>query len=200
VKPENVRFFESPADFRAWLEQNHETADYQWIGFPRKRAGGPPALTHFDAVTEALCFGWIDGQAGKVGDDFLAVRFSKRRKGSIWSHVNVARMNELVAAGRVAPAGMRAFEARTPERTGVYLHESNVVEFSPEQEQRFRANPAAWDFWKNTPPGYRRQMTWWVINAKREETRRRRLDVLIEEHAAGRRIDPVHMPKMSGRP
>src|SRR3954451_16214225 len=157
VKPENVRIFESAAEFRAWLEQHHQTTDFQWVGYPRKGTGGP-SMKHYDAVTEALCFGWIDGQAGKVGHDLFCVRFSKRRSGSIWSTVNVKRMNELITAGRVAPAGMRAFEARTPERTGVYLHETDKVEFDPELEERFRANAAAWDFWSNTPRGYRRQM------------------------------------------
>ena len=108
-------------------------------------------------------------------------------------------MAVLTAEGRVTPAGMRAFEARRPERTGVYLTDQGDVALPDDLEAIFRANAVAWDFWNSTPAGYRRQMTWWVISAKRDETRRRRLDVLIEEHAAGRRIDPVHMPKMSGR-
>jgi len=201
LKPENVRFFESAADFRAWLEDNHETADYQWVGYPRKghERAGQQVMTHREAVGEALCFGWIDGQAGKVGDDVLAVRFSKRRRGSIWSTVNVGRMHELMAAGLVQPAGMRAWQERREDRTSVYLTDQGAVELPPELEAVFRANEAAWEFWSGLPKGYRRQMTWWVVSAKRPETQRRRLDALIEEHAAGRRIDPVHMPRMSGR-
>lgn len=200
MKPENVRIFESAAQFRAWLLENHDTADYQWVGYPRK--GSPatdqPSMTHAEAVHEALCFGWIDGLAGKDGDEF-AVRFSKRRAGSVWSTVNVGRMRELLAAGRVAPAGMRAWEARREDRTSVYLSDMGVVELPPHLEAVFRANDAAWGFWNRQPAGYRRQMTWWVISAKRQDTQRRRLDVLVEEHAAGQRIDPVHRPRMSAR-
>lgn len=108
-------------------------------------------------------------------------------------------MNELVAADRVAPAGVRAWEERRDDRPSVYLTDMAVVELPSDLEAVFRANEAAWDFWNRQPPGYRRQMTWWVITAKRDETRGRRLDALIEEHAEGRRIDPLHMPKMSQR-
>ena len=198
MKPENVRFYDSAADFRAWLETNHERAHYQWVGYPRK-GSGRTGMTHYEAVGEALCFGWIDGQAGRVGEDSLAVRFSKRRRDSIWSTVNVTRMAGLIADGRVTPAGMRAFEARSEHRTGVYVSDQSDVTLSDDLEAIFRSDSAAWDFWNSTPAGYRRQMTWWVVSAKRDETRRRRLDVLIEEHAAGRRIDPLHMPKMSSR-
>jgi uncharacterized protein YdeI (YjbR/CyaY-like superfamily) len=199
VKPENVRFFDSRVDFRAWLEENHEATEYQWVGF-YKRESGRGGLTYEEAVLEALCFGWIDGQLGPIDEQRRAIRFARRRPRSIWSTVNVGRMERLITEGRVTPAGMRVYEARTPERTGIYLHETSEVAFPPDLEGRFRANSAAWNFWNTTPAGYRRQMTWWVINAKRQETRLRRLEVLIEEHAAGRRIDPVHMPRMGERP
>jgi uncharacterized protein YdeI (YjbR/CyaY-like superfamily) len=199
VKPENVIFFESAAEFREWLRKNHATADYQWLGFYKKGAARS-GVDYEAAVLEALCFGWIDGQLGPMDAERRAVRFTPRRLGSIWSKVNIARMERLIADGQVAPAGMRAYEARTPERSGIYLHEGGKAEFTADLEERFRANPAAWEFWSSTPAGYRRQMTWWVVNAKREETRLRRLEVLIEEHGAGRRLDPVHMPKMSERP
>ena len=110
-------------------------------------------MTHAEAVGEALCFGWIDGQGGRVGDDVLAIRFSKRRRGSIWSTVNVNRMAVLIAEGRVTPAGLRAFEARRPERTGVYLTDQGDVALPDDLEAIFRANAAAWDFWNSTPGG-----------------------------------------------
>jgi uncharacterized protein YdeI (YjbR/CyaY-like superfamily) len=196
VKPENVRFFDSAAEFRAWLQSTHDTADHQWLGFYRK-ASGRKGLTYEEAVFEALCVGWIDGQLGPMDGERRAVRFTPRRARSIWSNVNIARMEQLIAEGRVAPAGMRAYEARTPERSGVYLHEGGRAELTPDLEARFRANTASWDFWNKQPAGYRRQMTWWVVSAKREETRTRRLDALIEQHAADRRMDPLHLPKTS---
>ena len=194
MKPENVLFFDSAADFRRWLESNHETADAQWVGFYRK-GSGRGGLTWSDAVPEALCFGWIDGQGAPLDEQSRAIRFSKRRKGSIWSTVNIGHMEALIAADRVAPAGMRAYAARRADRIGVYSHDSGGSVFPPDLEARFRANERAWDFWNRQPPGYRRQMTWWVVSAKRDETRERRLFSLISEHAAGRRLDPLHLPK-----
>lgn len=196
MKPENVLFFDSPAEFRGWLEENHETSDHRWIGFYRKSAGRA-GLDYTDAVLEALCFGWIDGQGAGIDEERRAVRFSKRRPRSIWSTVNVNRMERLIGEGRVAPAGMRAYEARTSERTGVYGHDSGRAVFSPGFEARFRAHRAAWDFWNTTPPSYRRQMTWWVVSAKRDETRLRRLDALIEQHASGKRVDALRLPNVT---
>ena len=114
MKPENVLFFDSRADFRAWLERTIETSDYQWVGF-YKKAAGRAGLTYSDAVLEALCFGWIDGQGAGIDVESRAIRFSKRRARSIWSTVNVKHMERLIAEGRVAPAGLGAYEARTPE-------------------------------------------------------------------------------------
>jgi len=199
VKPENVTYFDSATHFRAWLEKNHETSDYQWLGFYRKSAG-KQAIDYDDAVHEALCFGWIDGQGAGIDDVRRAVRFSKRRAGSIWSNVNVARMHALIEAGRVAPAGMAAFEARRADRVGVYSSENPPLDFSYELEARFRANGPSLEFWNRQPPGYRRQMTWWVMTAKRDETRSRPMDALIDQHATGQRIEPTRLPKMSERP
>lgn len=196
MKPENVLFFDSRSDFRAWLDENHEAADNQWIGF-YKRGSGVDGLTYEEAVLEALCFGWIDGQGGPIDERSRAIRFTKRRSRSIWSTVNVNRMNALIADGLVVPAGMRAFEARTPERTGVYSHDSGRAVFTAEMEERFRANPAAWEFWIRQPAGYRRQMTWWVVSAKRDQTREGRLEALIAQHATGERVDPLRLPKVT---
>ena len=196
MKPENVVFFDSPAQFRSWLAKNHETSDYQWVGF-WKKAAQRDGLTYDEAVLEALCFGWIDGQGAPIDDSSRSVRFTPRRKGSIWSTVNVARVERLIADGRMTPAGMRAYAARTDDRTGVYSHDSGGAVFPTDLERRFRADEAAWDFWNTTPPSYRRQMTWWVVSAKREETRDRRLQALIDQHATGRRLDPLRLPKVT---
>jgi uncharacterized protein YdeI (YjbR/CyaY-like superfamily) len=194
VKPENVLFFDSAEDFREWLSANHDSAEFQWVGF-HKKGSGRAGLTYAQAVDEALCFGWIDGQGGPVDETSRAVRFTPRRARSIWSTVNVRKIETLMAAGKVAPAGMRAWEARTAERTGIYGHEAARVEFPPDLEARFRANDAAWDFWNRQPPGYRRQVTWWVINVKKDETRLRRFEAALEAHAAGQRIEPYRPRK-----
>jgi uncharacterized protein YdeI (YjbR/CyaY-like superfamily) len=198
LRPENVVFFDSQAQFRTWLEANHDKLEFQWVGF-YKRAAQRASLEYNDAVEEALCFGWIDGQGAGIDEISRAIRFTPRRKGSIWSNVNVRRMNDLIERGRVAPSGLAAFEARRADRVGVYSSENPPAVFSDELEARFRANPASWEFWSKQPPGYRRQMTWWVMNAKRDETKTRRMDALIEQHATGQRIEPTRLPKVSER-
>jgi uncharacterized protein YdeI (YjbR/CyaY-like superfamily) len=196
VKPENVRFFDSASEFRAWLADNHASAPSQWVGF-YKKAAGLRGLTYDEAVIEALCFGWIDGQTNRVDDLAITTRFSPRRRTSNWSESNLRRMADLIAAGRVHPAGLLAFETRLALVAPEYSYESRPLELPEELASIFRANDAAWAFWNRQPPGYRRQMTWWVVSAKREETRLRRLAALIDEHAAGRRIDPLNLPKVS---
>jgi uncharacterized protein YdeI (YjbR/CyaY-like superfamily) len=198
VDPGDALFFESAADFRSWLEQNHEVADQAWIGY-WKKTSGRGGLTYAESVDEALCFGWIDGRAGSIDELRYAVRFTPRRKGSIWSNVNVGRVGELTASGRMRDAGLRAFESRRPDRVGVYSQDMENVEFPADLEARFRTHEQAWQFWLKQPPGYRRQMTWWVISAKRDETQRRRMDALIEEHGNGRRLDQRHLPRVSPR-
>lgn len=198
MKPHDVRFFDAASDLRSWLEANHASADHVWIGF-YKKGSSRRAMTYPEAVDEAVCFGWIDGQLGGLDAETYAIRFTPRRAGSLWSTANVKRIGELTDAGRMHASGLLAFEARRADRTGLYIGDYSRIEFPAELEEVFRANAAAWDFWNRQPPGYRRQMTWWVISAKRDETRQRRLQALIEEHAAGRRIDPLNLPKVSAK-
>jgi len=196
VRPENVRFFASAAGLRAWLDANEDSAASQWIGF-YKKGSARTGVSYAEAVDEALCHGWIDGQLGGIDDESYAIRFTPRRPRSVWSTTNVTRMGELVEQGRVTRRGLRAFEARTPERTGVYAHDMAEAGFPADLEALLRANETAWRFWHSQPPGYRRQMTWWVVSAKRDETRQRRMAALIEEHAAGRRLDPLKLPRLA---
>ena len=191
---ETPRFFSTPQAFRTWLAKNHERRTELWVGF-RKRSTGRASITWDEAVEEALCVGWIDGIRKPVDEDSYAIRFTPRKAGSTWSAVNVRRVGELVRAGRMQPAGLKAFEKRTAERTGVYSYERAHAKLNPAAERAFRANRAAWEFWESRPPWYRRTATWWVVSAKREETRQRRLATLIDDSAHGRLIAQLARPK-----
>ena len=182
-------FYATPADWRAWLEAHHADAREHWVGF-HKRASGRPSMTWAESVDQALCFGWIDGIRKRVDDERYMIRFTPRTPSSRWSRVNVARVAALTEAGLMHPAGLRAFEARTAE--GTYSYEQReAAAFDPGRERRLRANAAAAAFFDAQPPSYRRSATHWVMSAKREETRDRRLAQLIEDSAAGRRIAPL---------
>jgi uncharacterized protein YdeI (YjbR/CyaY-like superfamily) len=184
-------FFPTPADFRAWLQAHHRTEQELWVGF-HKKSTGRPSLTWPESVDEALCFGWIDGLRKSVDAERYAIRFTPRRKGSIWSAVNTRRMGELIRARRVRAAGLKAFAAREEKKTGVYLFEQRQPPaFDPAREARFKANAAAWAFFQAQPPGYRKIATGLVMSAKQEATRDRRLALLIAQSAAGRRLDPM---------
>jgi uncharacterized protein YdeI (YjbR/CyaY-like superfamily) len=182
-----VLFFETPAQWRAWLEEHHDRAEEVEIGF-RRRASGLPSITWAEAVEEALCFGWIDGVRRGIDETSYRIRFTPRKRRSIWSKVNVENVARLTEEGRMRPAGIAAFEAR--ERVGVYSHEGPQA-LPPEYEDRLRADEAAWADWSSRPPSYRRQASHWVASAKREATRERRLVQLIESCAAGRKVPPL---------
>jgi uncharacterized protein YdeI (YjbR/CyaY-like superfamily) len=187
-------FFETPADFRAWLAENHETADELWVGF-HKKATGKPSITWPEAVDEALRVGWIDSLRRSLGEESYMIRFTPRKPRSTWSAVNVARAEELVAQGRMQPAGLAAFEARTDDNSAIYAYEQrHAAKLEPEQEREFRANERAWEYFRSRPPSYRRTAIWWVVSAKREETRARRLRTLIEDSAQGRTIRQLTRP------
>jgi len=181
-------FFAEPADFRAWLEENHEREPELLVGF-HKKATGRPSITWPEAVDEALCFGWIDGIRRSLGDESYMIRFTPRKARSTWSAVNIARAKELVAEGRMQPAWLAAFEARSDDRSAIYAYEQrHDAKLAPEQEREFRANPRAWEFFQGQPTSYRKTALWWVVSAKREETRARRLRTLVEDSANGRRL------------
>jgi len=185
--PHDIRFFATPAEMRDWLDANHETADELWLG-QYKKASGRPTVSWSDAVDEALCVGWIDGQIQRIDAISHAQRFTPRRKGSNWSAINVAKVGVLTAQGRMRPAGIRAFEARTDARTAVYSYERPIEELTDDEEGRLRADGAAWDDWQARPPSYRRAVTHWITSAKQAATRERRLSTLIDDSRAGRLI------------
>ena len=185
-------YYASPAQWRAWLEAHHASEREHWVGF-HKRGTGRPSMTWAESVDQALCFGWIDGIRKRVDDERYTIRFTPRTPSSRWSRVNVARVAELSDAGLMGPAGLAAFAARTAE--GTYSYEQrDAAAFDSGRERRFRADAVAWAWFQAQPPGYRRTATHWVMSAKREETRDRRLATLIEDSAAGRRIGPLRRP------
>jgi uncharacterized protein YdeI (YjbR/CyaY-like superfamily) len=188
------RFFATPADFRAWLEANHETETELVVGF-HKKGSGKPSITWPESVDEALCVGWIDGVRRSLSETDYTIRFTPRRSRSIWSAVNVARAAELTKLARMRPAGLRAYAARTPERTGIYAFERyEAAKLTKAQEKTLRANRKAAAFFDAQPPGYRKIAIHWVISARQEATRDRRLQLLIADSAAGRRIGPLRRP------
>lgn len=188
------KFFASPAEFRDWLERNHASEQELLVGY-HKKGTGRPSLTWSESVDEALCFGWIDGIRRTIDAERYTIRFTPRRKGSVWSKVNIRKVEELVRTGRMRPAGERAFEKRAEERSGIYSFEQrSEAVLSEEALARIRADPDAWAFWESQPAGYRRQATWWIVSAKREDTRSRRLEQLIADSAAGQRIALLRRP------
>ena len=181
-------FFETPAQLRDWLDEHHASAPELIVG-AWKKSTGKPSLTWPEIVEEALCVGWIDSIRRGVPGDGWTIRLTPRRKGSIWSAVNVAKVDELRAAGRLRPAGEAAFAARRADRTAVYSFErARDAKLDADEEARFRANAAAWAWFSAKPPSFRRQALHWVVSAKRPDTRERRLATLIADSAAGRPI------------
>jgi uncharacterized protein YdeI (YjbR/CyaY-like superfamily) len=188
-RPTDIRFFASAAELRDWFDANAETADGLWLGHHRTSTGVPgPSV--MEAIEEGLCVGWVDSTVYRIDASTYARRFTPRRPGSIWSARNVAIAERLIAEGRMRPAGLAAFEARTPDRTAIYSYERAAAAFTDAETARFRANDAAWADWERRPPSYRRTVTFWVASAKRPETRARRLDALIADSAAGQLVAP----------
>jgi len=186
-------FFPTPGDFRRWLETNHAKAAELSVGF-YKRASGRPSITWPEAVDEALCFGWIDGVRHRIDESSYRIRFTPRKPKSIWSNVNVKRVAALKKLGRMAPAGLAAFAKADPKKSGIYAYERSNARLAPADEKRFRANKKAWTFFKAQAPWYQRILTYYVVSAKREETRQRRLAALIADSEAGRRMGLLARP------
>jgi uncharacterized protein YdeI (YjbR/CyaY-like superfamily) len=182
-----VKFFKTPADFRKWLAAHHNSQTELWVGFYKKDSG-KASITWPQSVDEALCFGWIDGIRKTIDEVSYKIRFTPRRQRSIWSAVNIKRVGELSEQGLMHQAGLKAFEARREYRSGIYSYEQRSPEMPAQYANELKKNAAAWKFFQAQPPSYRKAMNWWILSAKREDTRLQRLDKLIEVSAGGRRI------------
>jgi uncharacterized protein YdeI (YjbR/CyaY-like superfamily) len=179
-------YFPSEAAFRRWLQANHHSADELLVGF-WKKSSGKPSIDWPQARDQALCFGWIDGVRRSLGEETYTIRFTPRRKGSIWSKVNVERFAALKDEGQMTEAGERAYE-ENKHKSGLYAYEKPLASLSKEEERAFRKNKAAWGYWQTQPAGYVKTVLNWITTAKRPETRAKRFATLIDDCAAGRRI------------
>jgi uncharacterized protein YdeI (YjbR/CyaY-like superfamily) len=184
----NPTFFAIPADLRAWFKQHHLSETELLVGFYKKDSG-KPSITWPESVDEALCVGWIDGVRKRADDESYTIRFTPRKPRSIWSAVNIARVEALTQEGRMQPAGLTAFEQRRENKSGIYSYEQrDQIELSEAETLAFKANPQAWAFFESQPASYRKAVLWWIVSAKKEETRAKRVATLIDDSANGRKI------------
>jgi uncharacterized protein YdeI (YjbR/CyaY-like superfamily) len=181
------KFFAKPADFRAWLDANHTTVDELLVGF-HKKDSGKPSITWPESVDEALCVGWIDGIRRRVDETSYSIRFTPRRKGSIWSAINIGRVKVLTTERRMRPAGLAAYKKRTERKSGIYAYEQRPQELIEPYRTQFKKHKAAWAFFEAQPPGYRKQITWRIISAKQESTRQAWLAKAIDASAKKTRL------------
>jgi uncharacterized protein YdeI (YjbR/CyaY-like superfamily) len=186
MTPTTPKFFRTPAAFRAWLDRHHASEKELWVGFYKVKSGRG-GMVYREALDEVLCYGWIDGLVKRVDEDCYTQRFTPRRSDSTWSLVNLRRVKELIAQGRMHAAGLAAFEGRNPRKAGLYSFEQKP-KLAPAFTRQLKANAAARAFFDAQPPGYRRLATWWVMSAKKDETRARRFAMLLDDSAAGRRV------------
>jgi len=191
VKP---TFFKTRQAFREWLERHHEAARELLVGF-YKKGTGRPSLTWPESVDEALCYGWIDSIRKSLDESAYTIRFTPRKPGSTWSAVNIRRAQELVRQGQMRPAGLEAFRARRENRSGVYSYEQRGAELEEPFRGLLQGNEGAWSFFQDQPPSYRKVIGWWIISAKREETRFKRLEKLIRFSARGERLPEFTLKK-----
>jgi uncharacterized protein YdeI (YjbR/CyaY-like superfamily) len=182
-----ITFFKTEADLRKWFKSHHASATELWIGFYKKNSG-KASITWPESVDAALCFGWIDGIRKSIDEDSYMIRFTPRKLRSIWSSVNIKRAKELLAAGLMQPAGLKAFEARQENRSGIYSYEQRTADLPDQYGKLLKKNSAAWQFFDVQSPSYKKAANWWVLSARKEETRLKRLKKLIDDSAHGRTI------------
>ena len=182
--------FKTQADWRAWLEAHHDSSTEILLRLFKVHAAHR-GLTYKQALEEALCFGWIDGVVRRLDEDSFSQRYTPRRRGSIWSNINVGHVQRLTREGRMKPAGLAAFEKRDEKRTGIYAFENRPKALPPAMEKQFRANKKAWAFYQAQAPWYRRTTAFWVLGAKKEETQQRRLEMLIDRSARDQAAAPI---------
>ena len=182
-----LKFFRTPRDFETWLEKNHATATELWVGFYKKDSG-KPSITWLESVDQALCFGWIDGIRKRIDEISYQIRFTPRRRGSIWSAMNIKRAKELGSQQQMRPAGLKAFAARIENKSGIYSYEQRSTELKQPYAKLLKKNKTASNFFKKQPPSYRKMIGWWLVSAKKEETRMARLARLTSASAKGKRL------------
>ncbi|CAN5203907.1 YdeI/OmpD-associated family protein [soil metagenome] len=190
-------YFATPAAFRTWLEQ-HQATDFELLVGFHKKGSGRPSMSWPESVDEALCFGWIDGVRKSIDAERYTIRFTPRKSGSTWSAVNIGKIQVLLEAGRMQPAGLAAFELRKEERSGIYSHEQPSVELPEPYLEVIRRNPAAWEFFQKQSASYRKAVNWWIINAKQEKTRLSRLEKLVAYSVRAERVPQFTSRKPSG--
>jgi len=183
----NPKFFKTPAAFRNWLASNHGKSKELWVGYYKKNSG-KPSIDWPQSVDEALCFGWIDGIRKSIDEESFKIRFSPRKPASIWSAVNMRNVERLIKEQRMQAAGLKAYAARKEFRSGIYSYEQRNPELVEPYASTLKRNKKAWDFYQAQPPGYRKMMNWYIVSAKQEETRLKRLQRLIEYSAVGKRL------------
>jgi len=183
-----IQFFRTASDLKEWFEEHHGTAEELWVGY-YKKGSGKASITWPESVDEALCVGWIDGVRKRIDDVSYKIRFTPRKRVSVWSTVNIKRCKTLAQQGRLQPAGLKAFEARRANKSGIYAYEQRRDQLEEPYQGILRKNQAAWTFFQEQPPGYRKTLGWWVVSAKKEETRLDRLKKLIEASARGKRLE-----------
>jgi uncharacterized protein YdeI (YjbR/CyaY-like superfamily) len=192
--PSKPKFFATLLEWRGWLEEHHAAKEELWVGF-YKRDSGRPSITWPESVDGALCFGWIDGVRKSIDSCSYKIRFTPRKPRSIWSAINIKRAKELLRLGLMHQAGLAAFQKRDSDRSAIYAYEQRkAASFPAEFEKRFRGQAAAWEFFQAQPPWYRRTSTYWVISAKKEETKSKRLAELMEYSAGGKTIRRLTRP------
>lgn len=180
-------FFITPTDFRRWLEENQASTTELLLGFYKKNSN-TPGITYAQALDEALCYGWIDGVRRSLDETSYTIRFTPRKASSIWSNVNIKRAEELIELGLMQPAGLKVFNKRRPDKSGIYSFETDERQLETGYEEQFRAHSEAWDFFQSQPPYYQKTARFWVMSAKKEETRLKRLATLIEDSSHRRRL------------
>jgi uncharacterized protein YdeI (YjbR/CyaY-like superfamily) len=190
-------FFKSQAEWRAWLEKNHATVDELWVGL-QKTGSSQKGLVYKEALDEALCFGWIDGVRKSIDESRWTIRFTPRKPGSIWSAVNIRRAGELKGLGQMKPSGLKEFEGRDEKRTNQYSYEREAARLDAAYEKQFKANKKAWEFFQSQAPGYQRIASFWVMSAKKDETRLKRLSTLIDCSEKGAKAPPFLVSKQQG--
>lgn len=193
---ENVKFFSTQSALHKWYLKNHNKAPEQWIGF-HKVSTGKKSITYSQALDEALAFGWIDGIRKGIDETSYVIRYTPRRPGSVWSAVNIRRAGELIKLGVMQPAGLEAFKRRRDDRSAIYAYENKDKKLSAAYEKKFRQNKKAWKFFQAQAPWYKRTASYWVINAKQEATKLKRLETLIKDSQNGQRI--AHLQRTNSR-